>query len=100
MLSVDNMNIIPMKISMYIYCHNIRINHVRNHVKRQVEIYLPYLYFLVLNGTNYIKYMNSGDDLYRYASMYTRQNSFGESILGEARKKDWNIKIRSMLRKI
>lgn len=40
--------------------------------------------------------MNSGDDLYRYASMYTRQNSFGESILGEARKKDWNIKIRSM----
>lgn len=85
-----------MKISMYIYCHNIRINHVKNHVKRQVEIYLPYLYFLVLN---YIKYMNSGDDLYRYASMYTRQNSFGEPILGETRKKDWNIKIRSMLRK-
>lgn len=67
-------------------------------MKRQVEIYLPYLYFLVLNGTNYIKYMNSGDDLYRYASMYTRQNSFGEPILGETRKKDWNIKIRSMLR--
>lgn len=43
--------------------------------------------------------MNSGDDLYRYASMYTRQNSFGEPILGETRKKDWNIKIRSMLRK-
>lgn len=87
MLSVDNMNIIPMKILMYIYCHNIRINHVKNHVKRQVEIYLPYLYFLVLNGTNYIKYMNSGDDLYRYASMYTRETVLENRFLEKQERK-------------